>query len=338
VRVIVSNEGKDTPKIFFSSSTGDMNKFLVLLAVLLGLSSARTSLADVIITEPVGGNDVPADRCGNSTNGAAFTALGDIVISEGLGSDFHSGNGLTFRLTLPDGWQFNPTGATVSVLNSRDISSASIAVTVSNLTVTFSVSGTTKLDQLTIHGLQVQALDGTSDPNAGYILNLSSDPGTAVINGVAPDLGTFGLLNTIPGTPKALGLTTQPSPNATAGVNFTPQPVVMTFDQLGNQCYLDETTFVNASRAAGTGTLLGSTTVEVISGGCSFTNLNHTIANTITILFTATNLSSVTSGPIVVSPAPASRLIFITQPGAALSGAPFGTQPSVKSHAPCGPH
>src|SRR6185436_16792188 len=196
-----------------------MNKPVALLSIFLGVLVAHQARGDVTVTEPTGANSLSADTSANSTNGAAYSPLGDIVITEGAAADFASGTGLTFILTLPAGWRFNPTGASVVFLNSRDITAASLAVTASNLTVTLSVGGTTKLDQLTIHGLQIQPLDGAADPNAGYILNLSSSAGTATIAGIHPDLTTFGLLNTIPGTPRALGFAAQPSPSAVAGVS-----------------------------------------------------------------------------------------------------------------------
>jgi len=164
--------------------------------------------------------------------------------------------------------------------------------------VTFSVSGTTKLDVLTISGLQVQALDGSLDYlNTGYILNLSQNPGTAVIPGVGQDLTTFGLLNTIPGTPRALGINIQPSPTATAGVVFAQQPDLLTYDQFGVWCYQDYATIVTGSRLSGSGALQGTTSEQTIGGDTSYTDLSHNVANTITILFTAPGLTSVTSGP-----------------------------------------
>src|SRR5205085_12253664 len=121
---------------------------------LMGAANLR---ADVIVTEPTGGNDVSADKAVNSTNGAGYAALGNIVLTEGAASDFAPGNGQTLILTAPDGWRLNPAAAaSASFLNSRDITAASVAVTTSNLPVTLSVSGPTKYDQLTIAGLPVQ--------------------------------------------------------------------------------------------------------------------------------------------------------------------------------------
>src|SRR6266404_3150610 len=204
-----------------------MNRALLRLGLMIGALCVGSGplLGNVIITEPVGGNDVSADKSLNSTNGAAFTSLGNIILTEGATTDFAVGNNKTFILTLPSGWQFRSGTGSVSFATSRDITAASLSIGTDTVTVTFSVSGTTKLDVLTISGLQVQALDGSLDYlNTGYILNLSQNPGTAVIAGVGQDLTTFGLLNTIPGTPRALGINIQPSGTATAGVIFAQQP------------------------------------------------------------------------------------------------------------------
>src|SRR5262249_39709249 len=153
---------------------------------------------------------ISADKAVNSTNGPGFTALGNLVINEGLTSDFQASAGQTLVLTLPYGWRFNPGVGTVSYQVSRDITSATIVVTASNLTVTFGASGTTKSDILTIAGLQVQPLDGQGAPDAGYILRSSSNPGTAVIAGIQNDSTTFGLLNTLAGAGRVLQMATQP--------------------------------------------------------------------------------------------------------------------------------
>src|SRR5262249_11412309 len=153
--------------------------------------------------------------------------------------------------------------------------------------------------------------------NTGYMLNLSSNPGTETIAGVNQDLSTFGLLNTVPGTPRALAINNQPSPTVTAGVMFSQQPDILAYDQFGVQCYLDYSTMVTATRLAGSGALQGTTTQQAQGGDAVFTDLSHNVAGTITIGFSAPGIPSVTSGPIVVSPGTASRLAFTTQPGSA---------------------
>src|ERR1051325_6065212 len=159
-----------------------MNKTALRLGLVLGLIAFNSSqlLASVTITSPTGGNNMSADKALNSTNGAAFTALGNIVITEGATADFANGTGQTLILTVPGGYQFNPGVGTVTFTTGRNISAATISVTASTATVTFTVSGTAALDVLTIVGLQVQALDGANVPGGGYIRRSFENAGTAV--------------------------------------------------------------------------------------------------------------------------------------------------------------
>ncbi len=113
---------------------GGMNNRLFGLGLVMGLSVFYSFqlLADVTVTSPSGGQGISADTAFNSTNGAGFSALGDIVITEGAAADFAPGTNKTLILTLPDGWRFNTAAAaSASFLNSRDITSASVAVTTS---------------------------------------------------------------------------------------------------------------------------------------------------------------------------------------------------------------
>src|SRR6266446_63259 len=315
-----------------------MGKVLSRIGLTLGLAAlcSGTALADVTVTEPTGGNGISADTSANSTNGAAFTPLGAIIIAENNPADFGVGTNQTFILTLPPGFRFLTAGAptTASFSANGDITQATVAVSSSDITVTLTVKGSSHLDTLSITNLQVQAMNG-SDPNAllgGPILNQSANPGTATIAGIFQDGTEFASLYLNPGNPTALGIYTQPSPTATAGVIFASQPDVDTFDQFGNQCYQDNSTVITASRAAGTGTLQGTTTSDpVIGGDFSYFDLSFKVANTITILFTAPGLASVTSSNVVVGAGTASRLAFTTQPGSAASGFPFGIQPVINS-------
>jgi hypothetical protein len=301
------------------------------LVLALTAVSATNLWADVTITEPTGGNNISADKALNSTNGAAFTALGDIVITEGAASDFDVGNYQTLILTAPPGWQFKPGVGTVSYTALRNITAATISVTASDLTVTFSVNGTDKLDVLTISGLQVQPLDGADLAASDYIRCLFDNPGTAVIPGIDQDYTTFGLLNEVAGAAKALAMQTQPGATATAGALFSPQPAVAVVDQFGNLRDLDNTTVVSATRAAGSGTLQGTLQNTAVFGVATYNDLSMNVAGTMTIQFSATNLVGVTSAPVVVAPAPADHLVFATQPGSASAGVPFGVQPVIKT-------
>src|SRR5437879_4188103 len=111
-------------------------QFAILLIVSgLALCAANITQAAVTVTAATGGNNISADKALNSTNGAAFTALGNIVITEGAASDFGAGANQTLILTLPSGWRFNAGVGTVSFTSSRNVTAATISVTASNATV-----------------------------------------------------------------------------------------------------------------------------------------------------------------------------------------------------------
>src|SRR5262249_8439331 len=124
---------------------------------------------------------------------------------------------------------------------------------------------------------------------------------------------------------------TQPSTSATAGVAFGQQPVVRVEDQFGNLRVNDNATLVNATRAAGSGSLQGSTSLMAIAGLIWFTDLAHNVATNITIQFASAGLASATSSIVAISPASASRLSIQTQPSAtATAGTPFAQQPIIR--------
>src|SRR5262249_36501975 len=145
----------------------------------------------------------------------------------------------------------------------------------------------------------------------------------------------------VAGAASNLAIVTQPSSTATAGVAFAQQPVVQVRDQFGNvrntnNGTADNTTVVTATRSAGSGTLQGTTNRTAVNGVVTYTNLSHNVATNITVLFSSGSLSNATSTTIAVSAAAADRLVFTAQPGNATAGAPFGTQPVVRSQDPFG--
>jgi hypothetical protein len=125
-----------------------------------------------------------------------------------------------------------------------------------------------------------------------------------------------------------LAITTQPSASASSGVAFGTQPVVEVRDGSGTKV-LGSTNAVTAAIASGTGTLVGTTTVNAVNGVASFTNLqiNGTGAHTLT--FTSAGLASATSSTVTVTQT-ATQLVITTQPAGASSGTVFGTQPVVE--------
>ena len=135
-----------------------------------------------------------------------------------------------------------------------------------------------------------------------------------------------------PAAATQLVLNTEPSATATAGLAFVTQPVLFVEDQYGNVETGDNTTEVTAALSAGTGPLMGTTTVTVSGGIAAFTDLSDDTAETIALEFTsAPVLTTQLSGSIVVSPAAASQLVLSTEPSpTATAGVVFGTQPVVE--------
>ncbi len=107
-----------------------------------------------------------------------------------------------------------------------------------------------------------------------------------------------------PSVPTHLVIQTQPSATATVGQAFATQPVIAVEDQFGNLVTNDNSTEVTVSLGAGTGPLLGTTTVVVSGGVARFTNLADSTAEPITLEFRSGGLISATSGSIVVTPSP----------------------------------
>src|SRR5262249_40111529 len=66
-------------------------------------------------------------------------------------------------------------------------------------------------------------------------------------------------------------------------------------------------------------------------GVATFTDLAHNVATNITLVFSATGVSSTNSGTIAVSPAAAAQLVFVTQPGSTTYGAALSPQPVLKT-------
>jgi len=117
-----------------------------------------------------------------------------------------------------------------------------------------------------------------------------------------------------PATPNQLVIHTQPSATAKTGQAFATQPVIYEEDQYGNLETGDNSTQVTASLRTGVGPLQGTTTVTVVGGIATFTNLADNTAETILLVFTSPALVKATSTPITVAdPAPANGQVIVGQ-------------------------
>jgi len=210
------------------------------MAVVLLAMGALTAAASTTTTPASGGSSNSADLAQNGV-ASAFTTLGSVVITEAANNDFKTSG--TLVLSAPSGWQFNPAAAVSATpgkvgggATSIDISASVGAITASTITINITVNATARLDNLTISGIQVQALEGGTLPTSGNILRRSANPGTATIVGVSNDVTNFGSLSqalgalrlfvVLPGQSFSDGATVASSglsgaaPNQAAGVAF----------------------------------------------------------------------------------------------------------------------
>ena len=292
---------------------------------------ASASIANVTVTP--GTTSASADTAANATS-PAFTTLPNIVLTEGANNDFATPqSGVTLKLDAPSGWQFNAGIGSVSAVNGKDVTATgpnqpTINVTASQITVTFSVSGSTKADVLTISGIQVQPTNGGTTTNGDILRNAGSTSNIAGVTGAT----NFGTLSVTVGAAKQLTVQTHPSPTATAGIAFGTQPQVQVRDQFGTLRTTDNSTVVTAARDGfGTAALQGTLTATASAGVATFTNLAYDKAETMNIVFTSGPLTSATSNNVVVSAGSVASLVFTTQPGNATAGSAFGIQPVVQT-------
>jgi len=140
---------------------------------------------------------------------------------------------------------------------------------------------------------------------------------------------TSGTVTITAGAATQLAITTQPSTTAQSGVAFGQQPALQLKDASGN-AVSQSGTVVTVAIATGGGALGGTLTATTnTSGVATFTNIM--ITGTIgarTLTFTATGLTSATSGTVTISAGAASQMVITTQPPtAAQSGVAFIQQP-----------
>src|SRR6185436_12222653 len=132
-----------------------------------------------------------------------------------------------------------------------------------------------------------------------------------------------------------LAILTQPSATSTAGVPFVQQPVLQVRDQFGNLRStangVTDSTVVTAARGNGSGTLQGTLNATATDGVAAFTDLAHNVATNITLAFSAPGVTGTNSSTIAVSPAAATQLVFITQPGSTTYGSALSSQPMLKT-------
>jgi hypothetical protein len=125
-----------------------------------------------------------------------------------------------------------------------------------------------------------------------------------------------------------MAIVQEPSATALIGVPLDIQPIVSAADLYGNSV----TNGTLISVTASSGNVSGQTKAATAggTGTATYSGLYITNQGTITLTFTAGAIST-NSTAISVTPGPAVSVIWTTQPGGAVAGAPFTLQPVLKT-------
>jgi hypothetical protein len=295
-----------------------------------GLTAQTTFTDSATITKP--SLNVSADTAATGGTGV-YTALGNIVLTEGANRDVGTGN---IVLNAPTGFQFNP-GATVTMTVTRvagsstalTLSSGTATVAANGSTITINVaardgSGYTTRSSITWAGIQVRPTAGTfSSPNPG---NLTKASGGATIAGITAGSTSFGTLTEVAGAATKLAFTTQPG-GGTGGTAWTTQPVVTVQDAKGNTVTTDTSTVTVAIlNNPGSGTLGGTVTKAAVAGVASFSANAlkiDKIGTGYTLGATDGSLTSATSSAFNITTGAATKLVYTTVPSTGTAGTAF---------------
>ena len=159
----------------------------------VAVSSSAIQTGGVTISNPSLSN-----LCNSSLTD--YTLLGDITIDETINNDFRIGSGVTFRIKLPTGFEFNTAVGTASATGADITVQPVLSYPATNeLRITYTVAATASDDQITISDLEVKATDSPLTS-----VTLSRSGGSAVVYGAEEsDSPVFGTLSSInpPATP-----------------------------------------------------------------------------------------------------------------------------------------
>lgn len=194
---------------------------------------------------------------------------------------------------------------------------------VSNVTDTIVVSQTAggNVSATSGNSISVAAVAGTATFSGLYITNSGTSTLIYTDNTLTLSTNSSNIAVT-PNVPNALTVLQEPDSTAQVGVPFTSQPIVSAADVYGNP--VTNGTVISAT--ANLGGLSGGALVATAGGTATYSGLYLTNVGSATLTFTAGGVS-VNSSPIDVTVGPAVTVIWTTQPGSAVAGAPFGQQP-----------
>ncbi|NOT08548.1 MAG: hypothetical protein HOP28_10125, partial [Gemmatimonadales bacterium] len=251
-----------------------------------------------------------------------------------------SGNRLAFTTLPPVTAQSGVTLAPQPVLQLRD--DAGNPVTTAGVVVTATIAGGAGPVEPTEPLISPAGTVGgtaTATTNASGVatftnLSISGTVGEYTLSFGAPNVTsiTSAPIALSAGPAAALALIVPPSSGAQSGVPLTLQPTIQLRDAAGNQV-TQAGAVITAALATGAGTLTGTPTATTNAAGqATFTSLAISgPSGSYTIRFSATGLTPVTSGTIVLGAGAPVKLGIVTQPaGAAASDVPLAPQPVVR--------
>jgi len=280
------------------------------------------SFAGLALTGPAGNYSLTFAVTAGAT-GVSSVASSSIALSAG------SGTTLTLTTAPPATGQSGVALAPATVIQLRDGSGnpapqAGVAVVASISSGAGGTLGGTDTVLTDLAGAATFSNLIVSGPPGAYTIAFN---GTGLTGVTAPAATTLSA-----GPAARLALLTQPAAAAQSGVVFTTQPVLQLQDAAGNPVSQQGTT-INATIASGGGTLGGTLPATTgHNGQASYADLLLTgTVGPRTLDFTATGLTKVTSGSILLSAgAPASLAKQVGDNQSGTAGSPVPIDPQVR--------
>ena len=251
----------------------------------VNITSPATGASDISIdTTSTGGTNTPVDLDGPAL---AETLAGSITVG-------------THTLTLPAGWKF-VTGSSISIVKvGAGLSFFSTNITPDTHSFSFEVTHiSTSPATVMFSGLRVVP-EGIT-PGTGEITYSGAGMG-----GIS---GSWGTLTTVPGTVTKVAFTTPPG-GAVYGSALSPQPVVKTQDQFGNNSTsgLGASNNVVLSLTSGSGALVGIALLDIGTGDgngtATFSGLTVDTVGAKQLMVAATDLANATSDSFSITAKP----------------------------------
>jgi hypothetical protein len=157
------------------------------------LAIMAVPLSGAVVLSPT--TNVIAGDFGAGGAAPSYQPIADIVISEGIPNDIAVQSNTVFFLDAPN-WRFKAGVGNVGIGRRSDISAISLEVLEKHLRVTLTCTGTSRLDSITISGLQVQCIEYVNE--LGRVRRAEENKDTAEIAGLNGNSAAAYLVQTAP--------------------------------------------------------------------------------------------------------------------------------------------